>query len=104
MSPQVCDTSQNELWSHLKEIKDLQCEIATMHAKMEGLGGSERKPRRRETTGDDEAINVEEEAKAAKAAEFSNLAKKFTDRRGSIDKVMKKVSLPFALRSNLLCL
>lgn len=60
---------------------------------MEGLGGNERKPRRRETTGDDDAINIEEEAKAAKAAEFSKLADRFTGRKDAIDAVMAKLEV-----------
>lgn len=94
MSPQECDRSQDDMWTHLKQIRGLQIEIAGMHAQMEGLGGNERGPRRRETTGDDDAINVEEEAKAAKAAEFSKLADRFTGRKDAIDAVMAKVSSP----------
>lgn len=91
LAPGEFSTDEDAIWTHLKQIRDLQSDIAMMHGQMEGLGGNERHPRRRETTGDDDAVNVEEEAKAAKAAEFKKLAERFTGRKDAIDAVMAKV-------------
>lgn len=100
LAPGTFPAREDDLWAHLKDIRDLQAEIATMHAHMEGLGtvAAERRPRRRETTGDDDAINVEEAAKAAKAEEFARLSDRFAGRKEAIDNIMSKVSLTPTLR------
>lgn len=86
------EESEDDLWTHLTRIRDLQSEIAMMHSRMESLGGTER-TRRTEQSADEEAVNVEEEAKAAKAAEFAELADRFNGKKDAIDAIMVKVTL-----------
>lgn len=84
--------SENDLWSHLGKIRNLQCEIAVMHAQMEGLGTSERSLRTEQSMGDEDTMNLEEDVKEAKAEEFRRLANRFSGRKEAIDAIMAKVS------------
>lgn len=85
--------SEDDLWTHLKRIRDLQSQIAMMHSQMEGLGTNDRSLRVEQSIGDDEAMNFEEDAKEAKKEEFQKLADRFSGRKDAIDAIMNKVSL-----------
>lgn len=74
--------AEDDLWTHLAHIRNLQSEIAKMHAHMEGLGENER------SQVDDEAANADEEVKAAK---FAKLGDRFKGRKEAIDGIMGKV-------------
>lgn len=83
------EEAEDDLWTHLSEIRFLQSDIARMHAQMEKLGEIGR-------TGqamDDDAINMEDDAKAAKAAEFAKLSDRFNGRKEAIEAIMQKVCL-----------
>lgn len=84
--------SEDDLWTHLKRIRELQSQIAIMHSQMEGLGTTERTLRVEQSIGDDEAMNFEEDAKEAKKEEFQKLADRFSGRKDAIDAIMNKVS------------
>lgn len=84
--------SEDDLWTHLKRIRELQSQIAIMHSQMEGLGTTERALRVEQSIGDDEAMNFEEDAKEAKKEEFQKLADRFSGRKDAIDAIMNKVS------------
>lgn len=89
--------SEDDLWTHLKRIRDLQSQIAMMHSQMEGLGTTDRTLRVEQSIGDDEAMNFEEDAKEAKKEEFQKLADRFSGRKDAIDAIMNKVSLKEAI-------
>ncbi|KAI5120831.1 hypothetical protein M0805_007018 [Coniferiporia weirii] len=90
MVPGEFEEAEDDLWTHLARIRDLQSEIARMHSHMEGLGEGERSHRSGQTV-DDETINAEEEVKAAKAAEFAKLSDRFNGRKDAIDAIMAKL-------------
>ncbi|EJD03784.1 uncharacterized protein FOMMEDRAFT_167107 [Fomitiporia mediterranea MF3/22] len=84
------EEKEDDLWTHLAQIRLLQSDIARMHAQMERLGENERFNNAGQAT-EDEATNVEEEAKAAKAAEFTKLSNRFNVRKEAIEAVMQKL-------------
>jgi archaellum component FlaC len=122
MSASANGSSNEELWSHLTRVLDLQNQIARMHVDMEGvglgkqaegkgkgpLGNSSRtsgfiRPRTMSTSsvpggdiGDEEGVGVvDEEAEKLKAREreFKKLATQFEGRKEAINDMMNKVSL-----------
>jgi hypothetical protein len=90
-------SSETSLWTHLAQVRDLQSEIARMHAQMEGLGDSERGVGSPEQATGEEPLNMEEEAKAVQTAEFSKLSERFNERKKAIEAIMLKVRI---LRTN----
>lgn len=130
--------TDDELWSHLSHILELQSEISKMHVDMENVGlrtarghngpavperggkaGTTRsetgKNRRRSDTlgeedGDDESdeategedsdVNDEVFGKRKREEQFTRLAERFAERKGSIDAVMNKLdNLSSALKA-----
>jgi hypothetical protein len=90
----------DELWSQLSKILDLQSEIAHLHIEIEGVGTKSAEGRRnggRKTTqdwegvGDNMSQGDEAEANKVKEERFAALASKFTGRRAAIDGIMNKV-------------
>ena len=96
MVPGEFEEEENDLWSHLAQIRDLQSDIARLHAQMERLGDSGRFGI--EQAAEEETINVEDEGKAAKAAEFAKLSEQFNERKDAIDTVMAKVPSSFHIK------
>ncbi|KAH8120021.1 hypothetical protein DFH11DRAFT_1557869 [Phellopilus nigrolimitatus] len=91
MVPGEFEEAEDDLWTHLAHVRNLQRDIARMHTHMEGLGEEERSHRAEQTV-DDETVNVEEEAKAAKAAEFAKLSDRFDGRKDTMDAIMSKLN------------
>jgi hypothetical protein len=89
---------EDELWSHLSKILDLQSEIAHLHVEMEGVGAKNNEGRRHgKRRADQEWDARDEDAEDADAdevrdEEFAALADRFTGRRAAIDGIMGKVS------------
>ncbi|KAL5534072.1 hypothetical protein ACEPAG_533 [Sanghuangporus baumii] len=90
MVPGEFDEEEDDLWTHLAEIRNLQSDVARMHAQMERLGENDRfyGP---EETGEEETVNVGDETKAEKAAEFTKLSDRFSVRKEAIDAIMQKL-------------
>ena len=93
LPPGSSGKEDNEIWSHLAQVRDLQSEIARMHAQMEGIGDIDRGPSSKQVTSDDGGFNVEDEPKATQSAEFARLSDRFTQRKEAVEKIMLKVSL-----------
>lgn len=91
MVPGEFEEEEDDLWTHLAEIRNLQSDVARLHAQMERLGENDRfyVP---EEVGEEETVNAEDEGKAAKAAEFAKLSDRFSVRKEAIDAIMQKVS------------
>lgn len=83
--------AKSEIWDHLARVRDLQSDIARMHAQMEGLGDSERGASSKQVSNDDGGLNPEEQAKAAQFAEFARLTRRFSDRKDAVESIMLKV-------------
>lgn len=81
------ESLQDDMWTHLAKIRQLQSEIATMHLQMEGLGSGARPDKVAE---DGEAENAEE-AKTAKEQAFSQLENRFSGKRDAVNAIMVKV-------------
>ncbi|THH08342.1 hypothetical protein EW145_g2771 [Phellinidium pouzarii] len=86
MVPGEFEEAEDDLWTHLAHIRDLQSEIAKMHSHMEGLGENERLHRPDQTVDDDTAY-----AEEGKAAEFAKLSDRFNGRKDAIDAIMLKL-------------
>ncbi|TDL28129.1 hypothetical protein BD410DRAFT_782094 [Rickenella mellea] len=89
-APSEQDDMKDDMWTHLTTIRELQSEIAMMHAQMEGLGGSERAVRVEASSDDPDPENADE-AKIAKEAEFARLAERFNGRKEAINAMMVKL-------------
>lgn len=90
-----------KLWDHLAQVRDLQSEIARMHARMEGLGAAE-PMLDRQGSNDGESLTAEEQAKAAQSAEFARLSSRFEERKEAVEKIMMKVRISLIMnRCNL---
>jgi hypothetical protein len=119
-------SSNEELWSHLSRVLDLQNQIARMHVEMEGVGLGKlpdgkgkgtignvsrtrgfNRPRTTSTgsvpggdIGDEEGVGaVDEEAEKLKAREreFKKLATQFEGRKEAINEMMGKVIPIFSI-------
>ncbi|KAL5535685.1 hypothetical protein ACEPAF_3779 [Sanghuangporus sanghuang] len=90
MVPGEFGEEEDDLWTHLAEIRNLQSDVARMHAQMERLGENDRfyAP---EETGEEETVNVGDETKAEKTAEFTKLSDRFSVRKEAIDAIMQKL-------------
>lgn len=84
--------AETEIWDHLAQVRDLQSEIARMHAQMEGLGDADNTAANRQTASDDQGLNADEEAKVAQSAEFARLSDRFNERKEAVETIMLKVS------------
>jgi len=102
-------SKNEELWSHLSRILELQSQIATMHGEMEGIGTKQgdgkgkgkssrsRAPSTSRPIGDEaeEAVGVERDEEAeknrAREEEFAKLTEQFQGRKESINEIMSKL-------------
>ncbi|PCH33877.1 hypothetical protein WOLCODRAFT_141847 [Wolfiporia cocos MD-104 SS10] len=96
------DRTKDDLWAHLARIRGLQSAIATMHLQMENVGAAGEKRTAggigRMNTGTirpteewEDPGEAEEQRRAARDAEFANLAEAFEGRRVAIDGIMDKL-------------
>lgn len=94
---------EDNMWTQLAKIRDLQSEIATMHLQMESVAGGSERPLRskRQDSEDDEGgdpkSTAEQQTKMAKDAEFARLEEKFAHKKQAIDALMDKASSRFGL-------
>ncbi|PAV22079.1 hypothetical protein PNOK_0203600 [Pyrrhoderma noxium] len=87
MVPGSFSEDEDDVWTHLMKIRTLQCEIARLHTVMENAGENDRFGEQ----GEDVPIDIEEDVKAAKAAEFAKLSDKFNERKVAINGIMAKL-------------
>lgn len=87
MVPGSFSEDEDDVWTHLMKIRTLQCEIARLHTAMENAGENDRFGEQ----GEDVPMDIEEDVKAAKAAEFAKLSDKFNERKVAINGIMAKV-------------
>lgn len=95
------EQSKDELWAQLGRIRELQSEIAVMHAQMEGIGGGDgrnlkKAPTRSPTDnilGEEwpDAAHDADDKKRERNADFDNLSKAFEGRHNAVDGIMNRV-------------
>lgn len=85
--------ANDEVWSHLARIRELQSDIAKLHAHMEGIGDTRHVlDLDVDTDIDVDSVPTQEEEEAVKReTAFKQLPKRFNGRSKNIDSVMSKV-------------
>lgn len=93
------EQSKDELWAQLGRIRELQSEIAVMHAHMEGIADGRvlkrahtRTPTENILTGEwPDPAEEEEDKQRERDSEFANLTQAFAGRHDSIGNIMNKL-------------
>lgn len=89
----TAEQASDEVWSHLARIRELQSDIARMHAHMEGIGDNTHVlDLDVDADIDLDSVPTQEEEEAVKRQkEFEKLPRRFTGRSENINAVMTKV-------------
>lgn len=101
------DNTQDALWGHLANIRELQSEIAQMHVEMEKLGEKQDQATQEaardfeedfptfgaETDAQKRGTDAQKRETERQEKEFNDLAMRFKERKDGIENIMKKVRL-----------